>query len=338
MKLRRIYEQAEEERRPIEEVALERYDSMESFNEARKERMFLDNKELERGGSGNRNGGRDSPAGGRKEEVSTGGRKSFMFTDSPLGGGSRPSSRQSFRKPGESSNPSTPLGNNTPVHSSSLRNKSSDTPQNPVNKRLNNFNQTGRESPASAGGSKPGTPIPNVFNPNAANQQRNKSQVHSDISIPSSPPISTSRSQPTILNHSSQKDQSPPLDASALNKLKSKVMKAELMGDAKKVESLKAEFQRESEKAKNWKENRGGDEGEGFISTGGNSLGGGNDAEDGNSGLEVLPTLDGRGRLYDVGHGKPGEDDDKILPGNRRPKKNKVSGSDLSTSYDLVLC
>jgi hypothetical protein len=36
--------------------------------------------------------------------------------------------------------------------------------------------------------------------------------------------------------------------------------------------------------------------------------------------VEVLPTLDARGKLYDVGHGK---DDEETLPGNRK-KKEKV--------------
>jgi len=37
--------------------------------------------------------------------------------------------------------------------------------------------------------------------------------------------------------------------------------------------------------------------------------------------VEVLPTLDGRGRLYDVGSG--GGDDEQPQPGNRK-KKEKV--------------
>jgi hypothetical protein len=35
--------------------------------------------------------------------------------------------------------------------------------------------------------------------------------------------------------------------------------------------------------------------------------------------VEVLPTLDARGRMYDVGHGK---EEDKTLPGNRKKKEN----------------
>lgn len=38
--------------------------------------------------------------------------------------------------------------------------------------------------------------------------------------------------------------------------------------------------------------------------------------------VEVLPTLDGHGRLYDVGHG--GKEDDEVRPGNRKKKEEKV--------------
>jgi hypothetical protein len=44
--------------------------------------------------------------------------------------------------------------------------------------------------------------------------------------------------------------------------------------------------------------------------------------------VEVLPTLDGRGRLYDIGTGKTG--DTPLPPGNRR-KKEKVETRDPKT-------
>ncbi|KAF9020636.1 SAICAR synthase-like protein [Hymenopellis radicata] len=47
--------------------------------------------------------------------------------------------------------------------------------------------------------------------------------------------------------------------------------------------------------------------------------------------VEALPTLDGHGRLYDVGHGK---DDKQVLPGNRQ-KKEKVETRDPKPG-DLV--
>lgn len=346
MKLRRIYEQAEEEKRPVEEVALERYDSMESFNEARRERQFLDERDRQKSSNGS-NGRRDSNLkdGKRRDDdpnQKEGGRKSFMFTDSPINSSSRPSSRESFRKPGES-NPSTPLGNNTPIRS----NDQVGSNLNPINKRLDRFVQNGYESPAgsSVGGSKPSTPIPNVFAPTRTSSSSSISQknpISSDDFTPSSPSISTSKDRSRTSNNekgidpvsqavrvSNEKDNQPPqslpLDASALNKLKAKLMKAELMGDSKKAEQLKKEFDEESLKAKNWIESgngKGGDVGGSFLSIGQQD---GDENPNSVESLQVLPTLDGRGRLYDVGHGKPGDEDDKILPGNRRPKKNKVS-------------
>ena len=44
MKLRRVYEIADEESRSIEDVALERFGSLEAFEEAKDERAFLDGK------------------------------------------------------------------------------------------------------------------------------------------------------------------------------------------------------------------------------------------------------------------------------------------------------
>jgi hypothetical protein len=102
MKLRRVYEAAEEEGRPVEEIALDRYGSLEAWNEALEERRLLDGKsgrKREKGSSGSHSGpsrGGDGP------------RRSFMFTDEPGSGASTRSA--SFRKPGtDDSRPVTPL-------------------------------------------------------------------------------------------------------------------------------------------------------------------------------------------------------------------------------------
>ena len=42
MKLRRTYEAAAEEGKPIEEIALERFGTLEAFEEAKEERRILD--------------------------------------------------------------------------------------------------------------------------------------------------------------------------------------------------------------------------------------------------------------------------------------------------------
>ena len=64
MKLRRVYETAEEEGKPVEEVALERFSSLEAFEEAKEERRILDEREGQRASRGTtRKGkGRESQA------------------------------------------------------------------------------------------------------------------------------------------------------------------------------------------------------------------------------------------------------------------------------------
>ncbi|KAG6845123.1 hypothetical protein H0H87_000550 [Tephrocybe sp. NHM501043] len=110
---------------------------------------------------------------------------------------------------------------------------------------------------------------------------------------------------PTVMTPTSVAQKTRALSPSSLNKLQAKVLRAKLMGapDAAKLEE---EYEIESRKA----------------------IG----MESGDSGVrtrtEVLPTLDGRGRLYDVGHGK---EDDTRLPGNRRKKPEKFETHDPKT-------
>ncbi|KAG6841263.1 hypothetical protein C0991_000403 [Blastosporella zonata] len=110
---------------------------------------------------------------------------------------------------------------------------------------------------------------------------------------------------PSVMTPASAAQQKRALSPSSLNKLQAKVLRAKLMGtpDAAKLEK---EYEAESRKA--------------------------NGMESGESGVrtktEVLPTLDGRGRLYDVGHGK---EDDTNLPGNRKKKQEKFETHDPKT-------
>jgi Protein similar to CwfJ C-terminus 2/Protein similar to CwfJ C-terminus 1 len=240
MKLRRIYEAAEEEGRDVEEIALERYGSMEAFNEARMERQYIDDQEKSRVG-----------------------RKGIKVSDKPQSASSsvqssRASSRQSsFRKPGEESTPSTPSASNNAPIASSLRREVSQV-----------------------GSSKSSTPIPSVFDPTA--QQNNR---HVTQSLQSA----INKSQTDLMNSS------PALSVAALNKLSAKVMRAEMMGSAN-ASDLRAEYEREKAKA-----DAGGDLGFSKMAT--HRAG-----EDGKTSsttqVQVLPTLDGRGRLYDVGTSK----------------------------------
>jgi hypothetical protein len=83
------------------------------------------------------------------------------------------------------------------------------------------------------------------------------------------------------------------LSPSSLNKLQAKVLRAKLMGmpDAEKLEQ---EYEAEARKVH-------GTEEKGVRTR-----------------IEVLPTLDARGRMYDVGHGN---DDGQIQAGNKKKKE-----------------
>ncbi|PIL22586.1 hypothetical protein GSI_15275 [Ganoderma sinense ZZ0214-1] len=97
MKLRRVYETAEEEGRAVEDVAVERFSSLELFDEAREERRILDERDGKRASRDNdRDRGRDRKGKGREPEGTA--ERRLMFTDfsTPSGGTSRSSS---FRRP-----------------------------------------------------------------------------------------------------------------------------------------------------------------------------------------------------------------------------------------------
>ena len=94
------------------------------------------------------------------------------------------------------------------------------------------------------------------------------------------------------------------MSPSSLNRLQAKVLRAKLMGSPD-AEALEKEYEAEQARA--------------------------NGADDGDEGgqsssvrtqVEVLPTLDGRGRLYDVGLGREEPQAEK-KSGNRK-KKEKV--------------
>ncbi|KDQ12326.1 hypothetical protein BOTBODRAFT_113169 [Botryobasidium botryosum FD-172 SS1] len=262
-KLKRTYEIAEEEGRTVEEVAIERYGSMEEFNEARSERQWLDDRDGRRA----LRGGRDSHGRGREHQRDDGerkwneGEKRWMYSD--MGGPSRPDSRSSFRRPGgtDESTPSTPRG----AGSGSKTTPASERP--PTNKRLDSLRHTNPSS------SQPSTPIPRVMTPQIPQKSR-------------------------------------ALSPSSLNKLQARVLRARLMGGAD-ADALEMEYNE-------------------AVANAGSGSGGGGDSS-GDKKVEVLPSLDVRGRLYDVGQGR---DDGTILPGNRK-KKEKVETRDPKTG-DLV--
>lgn len=250
MRLRRVYETAEEEGRPVEEVALERFETLEAFEEAREERRILDERDSKRQYQTPQRG-RDSERG--KSGVGRDGEKGFMFSDLPGSGASSRSS--SFRRPGGSgrqtedfSGPSTPSPGNGPPH-----------------KRLDALRGTGGRI---------GSPLA---------QQQTPPQARTPIPSVLTPAVSSSRRA---------------LSPSSLNRLQAKVLRAKLMNSAD-AEKLEKEYEGELARA------QGGTDEKNSVRTK----------------IEVLPTLDGRGRLYDVGLGS--RDDDEPQPGNRK-KKEKV--------------
>jgi hypothetical protein len=148
--------------------------------------------------------------------------------------------------------------------------------------------------PGGISGSAPSTPSPAPDVRGPQNKRLDSLRMHSGTR---SPLVQSHTPIPTVMT--------PPLDAgsrsralspSSLNKMQAKVLRAKLMGtpDADKLER---EYEAQVRAAS---------------------------GEGSQSGIrtktEVLPTLDGRGRLYDVGHGK---DNGETLPGNRK-KKDKV--------------
>jgi hypothetical protein len=148
MKLRRVYETAEEEGKSVEEVALERYGSREAFEEALEERRILDERADK---------ARPQKATRENERKPGGLETRYSFSDP-----SRPASRNSFRRPGESG-PSTPSTSTNPLPKSNP----------PVNRRLDSLRLTSNAaSPSSKQKASTQstplamTPIPSVMTPN----------------------------------------------------------------------------------------------------------------------------------------------------------------------------
>ncbi|KAG6819995.1 hypothetical protein H0H93_006698 [Arthromyces matolae] len=141
MRLRRVYEAAEEEGVDVETIAMERFGSLEAFEEAKEERRVLDEREGKRTERGR-------PSDRRPSRDFEGGEKRFMFTE--VGGSGGSSRSASFRRPGGYSD-SAPT---TPSPASDLRP--------PVNRRLDSLRlPSGVGSPLTQSH----TPIPSVMTP-----------------------------------------------------------------------------------------------------------------------------------------------------------------------------
>jgi len=169
----------------------------------------------------------------------------------------------------------------------------------------------------------PATPIPQVFTPQLSRDQQ---QVEATTSS-SKTDTDASTSLPAVARDAIRKrerEEAPPLDTGALNKLQAKVMKAELVGAAN-AESLRAKLHAALAKSQ-----RGGDLEPGFFDL--DPKGGGLLPVEGDKEVHVLPTLDGHGRLYDVGHGQ--NDDVSTRPAQRQ-KRRKVETHDHQTGQRI---
>jgi len=265
-KLKRTFEVAEEEGRPIDEVALERYGDLATFEEAKEERRILDNRGGGRAhGRGGYNGGGTPlgraplpPSRGGMMTPTDGGRR-FVHTEvDQSGGSSRPGSRAGFRRPGEQ--PPVPTSTN---------------PQTPQSS------------------SRPQTPVPRVFAPTPPVSHSPRPTVPSALSQSTIP---TPADELTVIASSK-----PVLSQSELNRLQAKVLKAKLMGGDNSA-ALEKEYEAERRRAAEAPIRS--DEGDGPRTA-----------------VAVMPTLDGRGNLYDLGTGADPAPD----PGKRSKDKKFVS-------------
>lgn len=268
---------------------MERYGNLEDFNEALAERRVLDEREQRRQSR------RDDGSGGYGSGASTGirtpdagGGRRFMFTNEERMG-SRPNSRAGFRRPGEVEGVQTPGGGRI----EELKRRESSTPRSGF-----------QGLPAAS--SKVSTPIPSVFTPTGLSR--------AGSGYPFSAPVTDKLGESAT--------SIPPMSTEQLNKLQAKVLRAKLMEDPN-AEALEDEYETERIRAAEG----GGDLGgagmwEGNASGVQGQMGREVDERGRRAEVQVLPTLDGRGRLYDVGTGK---EDGEVQAGNRRKKPQKVS-------------
>ncbi|CAE6494156.1 unnamed protein product [Rhizoctonia solani] len=258
LKLKRTYQEAEDDDRPLEDVIRDRWDSWEHWEAALAERKWIDERapshsQSQRSGHLQRDGG-----GGER----------YMF-NTPPADLSRSSSRNSFRKPGEST-PTTPgAGPGTGANATQAFKGRVDalkgTPRPPLGEARSGLQSAG-----------PSTPIPTVLAPNLPPTQGKK-----------------------------KRGMSP----SELNKLQAKVLRAKLMG-GDDADRLQAEYDEAVRMA--------------------NGAGDGSDDDEDETRIEAVPTMDGQGRLYDIGTGK-GDQGPPVLPGNRRKNQDKFETRDPKT-------
>lgn len=280
---------------------MERYGNMDDFQEAVEERRVLDDKESRRSarrganpdGSNSRS---NSNASGYGTPGSSAPSRRYVFTTDE-GASSRPSSRTGFRRPGEDGKFDDVGG--------SRRNGS------PIPAGAGNVS-TPTARPKGTGKfdtPKANTPIPSVLTPHHL-LKRNPLSSQAVATIDRTDTVDPTAS-------------TPPLTASELNVLQAKVLKARLMDDPE-ADELEAKYNEEAKRSRAHAGSGGGDAGNGFWQGNASGIEGqlGRESEGSRTEVQVLPTLDIHGRLYDIGTSS-GVDEEKILPGNRKPNLNK---------------
>lgn len=295
--------------RSVEDVAMERYGNMDDFEEAVEERRILDEKESRRSsrrGGANPDGSNsrsNSNASGYATPGSTAPSRRYVFT-TVEGASSRPSSRAGFRRPGEDGKYDDVAGSKRTGSPNPLGGANVSTPT-ARGKGTGKF-----DTPQS------NTPIPSVLTPHhllRRNPMSSQSISASDLAAAAADPTASV----------------PPMTGGELNVLQAKVLKARLMDDPE-ADDLEAKYEREAKRSREYAAAGGGDVGGGFWQGNASGLEGqmGREADDQGgkwTEVQVLPTLDIHGRLYDIGT-SGGVDEPKILPGNRKPNLNKKVG------------
>jgi hypothetical protein len=224
-KLRRLYEAAAEENRPIDEIALERYGDLESFEQAKEERRILDGRGPRQRDhlqgrdralpqSGKDEFGRDIRDASREGTPKT----TVIYNDPASSTSTRSSSLgSSFRRPGDSEVPHR--GARTP---------------------------TGTGQPSTS--SKPSTPIPSVFTPPVMTRK---------ASTLSRPPLNVDdKSGPGFQTRSDLVSERP-LSPTSLNRLQAKALKARMMR-ADDADRLEREYNEELQRAQQGDRGPGG--------------------------------------------------------------------------------
>ncbi|KAG0145793.1 hypothetical protein CROQUDRAFT_93383 [Cronartium quercuum f. sp. fusiforme G11] len=258
-KLKRTYETASEENRPLEEVAMERYGSMSAWEDALEERRVMEGPSQHH--QQNRPEGKGSNNNTPAREVAASDRKFVYSTERGSVG------RPAFKRPMS--------GRETP--DSRIENSAPSTATN-TNKRVDLLRQQSGSKFSSPSSTRPSTPVPSALNPLASiSPSLNKLGVGPSTAV-------------TTLD---------------LNKLQAALLKAKMMNP-----DAVAELEKKYEAALKFQQEASSSGSQGRV--------------------EVVPTLDGRGNVYDVGIGN-GPEAGPSKPGNRRKKESKIETRDPKT-------